>query len=450
MIFLILTIEIFVQDKKKLDKIIKDYISEGFLDTDSFKRNDSLFIEIGNRYYIGNIILHSPILPEETFLKTFYKRPFTDKNIEQITDSIINFYADNGFPFADIIPEFSNYDSIIDIDFTGILKDLCFIKKITIIGNVKNKNILKNLNKLIDSPFSKKLLVEEIRKINSSNFLKVDSFRLTQEDNGVNIFLFITNVSLGDISGGLGYQNETGWNFNFSGDFYNPFGYGTIWKIKFEKISGEKTFQLRLNLPLLTTGNNFNISYSLITSLDTLIKNNFSFRHIYKYNDYRIGNGIRYSDEIGKTRKRIVFYNLLIRYKKNYIDLFNDLRENYIFIFNISFDIKQLTFNTLTCFTSRNMKDEYNFFPIVRGYANTYNEGVITSSFTYNFYRKKGFTIYGFFDYNIYPYFNKKYSAGFGVSKDRLNIEIAYPIEFGIRNIMLVVRISPVDYFQNP
>lgn len=451
MIFLLFSIEIFVKDEKNIEKILRNYIEDGYLDAYSYRKNDSTFIEKGKRYYIGNISLQSPVRFDYLLFNRFYMKPFSKRNVSILTDSINFYFADHGFPFNEIIPEFSIYDSIINIDFNVILKNLCIVKKITISDNIKNnKNILKEIHKLTDLTYSRKRLIDEIKKINSSNIIKVDSFKLKEEDEGISIILFVSNVSYGDISGGMSFQSENGWNLNFSGHFFNPFGLGTIWKIKFERNSGEKSFSLKGNLPLFTPLNNFYGSYTLIISSDTLIKNNLSFKHIYKIQDYKIGNGLKYSDESSEIRKRFILYNLLLGYRKSYLEIFTDFKREYILLLKTLSEMKSISFSTISCFTSENMKDEENFFSVIRGYPYTYNKKIISSSVSYNFFNKSGYKFYSFFDFNVYPYFTKKYSVGFGLSKDRFNVEIAYPIGFGIRNIMLVFRFSPVDFFDNP
>ncbi len=450
MIFFIFQAEIFINNKKLLDKELKNYLENGYLGAYSFIRNDSIFIETGNLFYIRNVNIQSPIKVDSSIFHIFLMKPFTKKNMEALTDTINYYFSDFGFPFNEIIPEFSINDTFVDIDFIVILKDLYKIKKIILNGNVRNRSLFKEIYKLSDLPYSRRNLLNEIKNINSSKIIKVDSFSLQEEDNGINVILFVSNISYSDISGGLSFQSNEGWNFNFTGDFFNPFGFGTLWRIKFERLINEKTFSTRLQIPLLQTGNNFFISYSLITSLDTLIINNFSFKHVYKFRNYRIGDGIKYTDKTGAIKQKLVLYNFQLGYRKNTFESFSDFKNSFILKIKTEFNFYKFSLNTISSFTNKNMKDEENFFPVVRGYPYTYNYRVISISLNYDFFKKRDFGFYAFFDYNIYPAFNKKYSTGCGISKDRFNLEIAYPFEFGIRNIMLVLRLSPVDFFDNP
>ncbi len=450
MLLFFLAINIFIPDKNTLDKKLKEYLESGYLDAQPFIKNDSLFIETGNLYYIGVTNVISPLKFNDTiFLGNFYLKPFSKRNIEIIIDTVLYYYADIGFPFCEISPEFSNYDSIINIDLRVNLNNLCRIKDIRIYGRLRNKLLLKKIENLVDSTFSRRKLMDLIKEIDASLIAKVDSFKIVEEDEDVVVVLFLKEISYGDISGIIGFQYNSKLSINFIGDFYNPFGFGSKWRIKFQKIMEEKAFSIKFSIPFSTKGNDFSISYHLLTSLDTLVSNAFLLKHIYTFNDFRIGNGVKYIEERGFERKRDVFYNLLFGIRRNLSDLYFDFRGKYIYLLKTSLNLKRIGFDTKICFTSEGMMDEMNFFPIIRGYPSVYNNKVISSSLTYTVYKKDGFNAFVFFDSNIYPYINKK-SFGIGFSRERFNFEIAYPFEYGIKNIMLIFNLSPVDFFENP
>jgi len=441
-LFFILSLEIFLKDEGIVDSLIK----EGYLNAEIFRKNDSIFVRTGNLFYIGNVKIKSSIFYDTLLLKRFYLKRFSEKNINLLADSILFYFSDNGFPFSEIIPEFSIIDSIVDIEFNVKMGKYYRICKILLKGNIKNRILLKDFFSIEGKPYSRREIIKNIEKVNSSNFLKVDSFKLKESGDTLNIILFIQDVNYGDISGGLSFQNNSGWNFLFSGDFFNPFGFGTRWNIRFNKFSNEKSFLIKCIIPILLSKNFFNLSYSLFTSSDTLLKNNFRFSHIYVIKDFSIGNGVKYQEV--KGLKKNFIYELYLSYRKSYLKILTNFNDYNIFSLKTISFLSFFSITNIFLISNKNLKEEENFFPLISGYPNTYNELVFSSTLSLYLYNKNGYKIYTFFAQNFYP--EGCNSTGVGISKDRITLELSYPLKMGIRNIMFVLSVSPFYLFDNP
>lgn len=291
---------------KELDKFINNQILKGYLSTniDSI-RFDSTYIKVYLFYseklffskleYSLSTDIHDIKLKKEK-KKNFYNYYQIPKNIEKI----IQFYENNGFPFATVkinylVDSIKNISVKLDID----KKNLITFDSLKIYNNFKISNIfLANYLQIIkNQKYSEKKFKEIENKLNQLEFLKllrppeVEFYQSTAD-----IFLYTEKNNTNKFSGILGIlpaKNEFE-NFSFTGDIElfleNLFGRADTWAFNWQKYNNlSQKLNLQFQLPYV-----FNQPFGFHTQLGikkqdtTLLQYNLKMglQYYYKSNNY--------------------------------------------------------------------------------------------------------------------------------------------------------------------
>ncbi|MCD6276655.1 hypothetical protein J7J69_00215 [candidate division WOR-3 bacterium] len=188
-------------------------------------------------------------------------------------------YLNNGFPFVKLVPFYSIKDSLVDIRIGISSGGLKYIRRLIFRGR-GNLSLLRRLSSPIEGKvFCEKRLKEEIGLINMGKIFQVDSFRLVDGKDSVDIEVFVGTKSESRLLFGAGYRADKDYSLHLNGGFFNPFGYGSVISVNVDRESWGYTFiDGSLDIPLFPLKDgSFLLDYYVRTFSDTLLIQSFSF-----------------------------------------------------------------------------------------------------------------------------------------------------------------------------
>jgi len=188
-------------------------------------------------------------------------------------------YLNNGFPFVKLVPFYSIKDSLVDIRIGISSGGLKYIRRLIFRGR-GNLSLLRRLSSPIEGKvFCEKRLKEEIGLINMGKIFQVDSFRLIDGKDSVDIEVFVGTKSESRLLFGAGYRADKDYSLHLNGGFFNPFGYGSVISVNVDRESWGYTFiDGSLDIPLFPLKDgSFLLDYYVRTFSDTLLIQSFSF-----------------------------------------------------------------------------------------------------------------------------------------------------------------------------
>ena len=188
-------------------------------------------------------------------------------------------YLNNGFPFVKLVPFYSIKDSLVDIRIGISSGGLKYIRRLIFRGR-GNLSLLRRLSSPIEGKvFCEKRLKEEIGLINMGKIFQVDSFRLVDGKDSVDIEVLVGTKSESRLLFGAGYRADKDYSLHLNGGFFNPFGYGSVISVNVDRESWGYTFiDGSLDIPLFPLKDgSFLLDYYVRTFSDTLLIQSFSF-----------------------------------------------------------------------------------------------------------------------------------------------------------------------------
>ncbi len=217
--------------KKEINSICFSLINEGYIiaTLDSLQ-HDSLnykaFISIGKKFTWINLSYnkkHEDVITKLGYNEHFFaKRPFKYNELAQLMEKLINYYENNGYPFA-----LAKLDSVqIDsqkISAHLIIEKNIFIKLDSLIiegnGSINEKFLNRYLNIKNGMPYNEASFQSISKKINQLPFLfetKPAILKLTNKQN--KLFLFLDKKNASQFDGIVGILPDEKGKTNFTGD----------------------------------------------------------------------------------------------------------------------------------------------------------------------------------------------------------------------------------------
>ena len=228
-------------------------------------------VEIEGEYFFVDTL--------KAITEDFVGKPLNPSEMDSLLHRIQVVYLDNGFPFVKLVPFYAIKDSIVDIRVDISSGGLKYIHRLIFKGR-GNLSLLRRLSSPIEGKvFCERRLEEVIGLINSGKIFQVDSFRLVDGKDSVDIEVFVGTKSESRLLFGAGYRADKGYSLHLNGGFSNPFGYGSVISINVDRESGGYTFiDGSLDIPLFPLKDgSFLLDYYVRTFSDTLLIQSFSF-----------------------------------------------------------------------------------------------------------------------------------------------------------------------------
>jgi outer membrane protein insertion porin family len=209
------------------------YKNNGFMDyklatsTISFNKSRTemfltLNISEGVKYKIGEIAFDGNFVLEDKELRRIVKfkkgQAFSEQKIAETKQEIVESYADKGYIQAQIVPNFHKIgDDIVNIDWDIKENSVFYVGNIYIEGleSTKEKVIRRELLLKPDHVFSRKKLMESVRRIRNLGFIDdVELYFLSPTDapntNIADLGLKITEGKPANINAGVGCSSVGG------------------------------------------------------------------------------------------------------------------------------------------------------------------------------------------------------------------------------------------------
>jgi outer membrane protein insertion porin family len=249
--------------KEDLNKIIDLYRENGYLDArvvdyeftydSSDVKFPSLVINIylteGRRYFIGEISFKGASVVPESLLRTLLAintgQVYDIKKVNKSLTELQNYYAEEGYIYAQIIPSEEIHNDTIDIIYRIMENKPARIRLVIIEGNERtsDKVIRRQITTLPGSIFKRSEIIRSQRNIFNLGYfsdIKLDYHRVDEEGNIDLIYQVKEKSSFGTIGAGISYSAQDKLTGYLELSQPNLFGKGQQLNLKLEK-GGAKT-----------------------------------------------------------------------------------------------------------------------------------------------------------------------------------------------------------------
>ena len=272
-----------------IDSIKKKYTDEGFLDVSIIEskvfyneKTDSINISIriseGNQYKLGEIVfsgdllnVNPSILRDQFSLKNgdSFKRSIVVNGVKKVT----KIFQDKGYAYANsklevkLIENTNLLKAIVSID----PNERIFINRIIIEGNNRTQdNVIRRQLKLNESGiYSKQDLLDSISRIKRLGYFSDVSYELKRQlDNNdrVDMFIFVTEQKTGEISIGLSHSNSTGSALTAGISQNNIFGTGNTFDARLSNSDAVEELSFYFKNPYINNAGH-SISYGITNKI---------------------------------------------------------------------------------------------------------------------------------------------------------------------------------------
>lgn len=389
--------------------------------------------KVGKIELEGNIVFSEKILGDLLSKKgTIFREELYNENLERL----LNFYLDNGFPFARVKPLGFSMDSVF-IDWKLLIEpgSLQRINNIFVKGLSYTDTAFFRRKILIDKNdiFSNKEIKKAVLKIDKLNYIDIDSFTVepVTDRNLVDLTIYLKERTDGNLNGAISYADNGG----FSGALFfnntNLFGRGRRVEIELEKQGEEYQSELfdytEPSIWYLPLNLNFSLNHNYIKDNYNLFS--FSSGAEYIHNNASFSSGLGF--EIFSAQDSSETYPFLdvgFSYNSGTFDI--SYKEK--FRKGKGWDLKTTAgiyflplVLKLEYFKLSFIEGNLIYYKSFRGYPGIIiKEGGVVG---FEFRKEIGpLTAYPFVDAN---YFNNKwqYSYGFGLNIKKFTLEYAVP-----------------------
>jgi outer membrane protein insertion porin family len=243
--------------KTDIYKIEGLYRKRGYLDATadtffvSYEDNKAFInytVSEGRQYYFGETTFQGA--EDFGFASTRIKwrkgERYDEEKIQKTFESLYNFYTDNGFLNASIIPDYTVVnDSIIDVNIYIDKGEPVFVKYINIIGNTRtyDKVIRRNLTIYPGDLFRRNELIDSQRNIFRLGYFEDLglNYEFTSGMDSINLVFEVKEKQTGQFMAGIGYSQTIGLTGNIGATIPNFFGTGQSISLSYERtIRGTK------------------------------------------------------------------------------------------------------------------------------------------------------------------------------------------------------------------
>lgn len=237
----------------------------------------------GKQYRVGNLSMSGDILTTEEELLSYMKLKkgdiYSQKNLEEDVLMLTDRYGDQGYAFANIIPDTIPDDENLtaDIDFKIRKGDIIQVERINIFGNMttRDKVIRREMKIKENDRYSERLIRESRQKIMALGYFEEVNFatpRGTRDDRVV-LNVTVKERPTGSFNIGAGFSSAEKFIFNASVQKENAFGYGISAQVAAELSKIRQMFMLSVHDPYFLDTN-----WMLGGSV---------YRSVYRYVDFR-------------------------------------------------------------------------------------------------------------------------------------------------------------------
>ena len=371
----------------------------------------------------------------------FVGKPLNPSEMHSLLHRIQVVYLDNGFPFVKFVPFYTIKDSIVDIRIGISSGGLKYLHRLIFRGR-GNLSLLRRLSSPIEGKvFCERRLEEVIGLINSGKIFQVDSFRLVDGKDSVDIEVFVGTKSESRLLFGAGYRADKDYSLHLNGRFSNPFGYGSVISINVDRESGGYTFiDGSLDIPLFPLKDgSFLLDYYVRTFSDTLLIQSFSFYlKFYSFNPSVLFKaGVRKNTSVSENIENSTDIILSLDssplgISSVYVPGKGRLIKG--IIRPVFWRISPYCRFVITEPDSVKLKE--NYISPVRGYFPGYYGRLYGAGAKFYIMRSNKMVLYTFLDF---AFGSTIRSAGIGLKTGRYNIEISFP-DFNLKTTMLWFR----------
>jgi len=371
----------------------------------------------------------------------FVGKPLNPSEMHSLLHRIQVVYLDNGFPFVKFVPFYTIKDSIVDIRIGISSGGLKYLHRLIFRGR-GNLSLLRRLSSPIEGKvFCERRLEEVIDLINRGKNFQVDSFRLVDGKDSVDIEVFVGTKSESRLLFGAGYRADKDYSLHLNGRFSNPFGYGSVISINVDRESGGYTFiDGSLDIPLFPLKDgSFLLDYHVRTFSDTLLIQSFSFYlKFYSFNPSVLFKaGVRKNTSVSENIENSTDIILSLDssplgISSVYVPGKGRLIKG--IIRPVFWRISPYCRFVITEPDSVKLKE--NYISPVRGYFPGYYGRLYGAGAKFYIMRSNKMVLYTFLDF---AFGSTIRSAGIGLKTGRYNIEISFP-DFNLKTTMLWFR----------
>ena len=282
---------------------------------------------------------------------------------------------------------------------------------------------------------------EVIALINRGRIFQVDSFRLVDGKDSVDIEVFIRTKSESRLLFGAGYRADKGYSLHLNGGFFNPFGYGSIISVNVDRESEGYTFiEGSLDIPLFPLKNgSFLLDYYVRTYSDTLLIQSFSL--YFKFHSFNpsvfFKTGVRKNTFVSETIENstdIIFSLDSSPLGLSFVYVPEKGRLIKGMIRPVFWRISPYYRFVITEPDSVKLKE--NYLSPVRGYFPGHYGRLYGAGAELYIIKSKNMVLYTFLDF---VFGSNIRSAGIGLKTGNYNLEISFP-DFNLKTTMLWFR----------
>lgn len=292
----------------KIDSIPADipdieglYRKNGFLDAEvvshsvDYKDKGAIInytVEEGRLYYFGDYKFDGAEDTSKVIDRIRWEsgEVYNEEKINETMRELFNYYTDNGYLYASVVPGYSiRNDSIIDITFNIDKGPAVYVKLIKIKGNTQtyDKVIRRNLTIYPGELFRREKIINSQRNLFRLGYFENLNLEIENPENNdtINLILSVVEKQTGQFSAGFGFSQSVGLTGNVSATIPNLFGTGQAVRFSYEKTlragEGDNTIQ------------NVSFSYNQPWLFDTPTSLGFELYRVYTrwyyYNQDKVG-----------------------------------------------------------------------------------------------------------------------------------------------------------------
>ncbi len=213
----------------------------------------------GSQYKIGDVTIEGDILTthEElaSQLKTKSGQIYSQKLLDEDTQNLIDRYGDEGYAFANVVPQTIPDDEALTADINiGISKGKRIsIERINIYGNThtRDKVIRREMEIMENDRYSERLLRKSREKLMRLGYFEEVNFATPRgsRDDTVVLNISVKEKSTRSFNIGAGFSSAEKFIFNASVNLENGFGYGISTALSAEISKIRQMFMLSMSDP---------------------------------------------------------------------------------------------------------------------------------------------------------------------------------------------------------
>jgi len=305
-----------VQFEAGIEKLIKKYVDEGFLEfeildkktsfnTNKTEINIEIYVKEGSRYVVDNVLFQGDIDENITrdlkkIIKTKHGDYVKRKVILDDMKKLNSYFTDKGFAYSRINTNFVPLQDSnkLNVIATVDKSERFYINRIDISGNTRTQDsvVRREMNITEGQVYSKADIDKSITRIKRIGyFSKVKhSVKRIVDSNKIDLFIEVTETKTGEFAVGLSHSNSSGASLNASIEQRNILGTGNTLNASFRNSKAIEETSFFFSNPFFNQDKH-SLSYGFYTkSLDA--SNLDISSYLIDENGLSLGYGVPLSD----------------------------------------------------------------------------------------------------------------------------------------------------------